>query len=49
MTDASNPLLQPSALPYSLPDYERIQPAHYLPAFEAAFAEQLQEVSRISA
>jgi peptidyl-dipeptidase Dcp len=48
MTDASNPLLQPSALPYGLPDYRLIRPEHYLPAFRAAFAEQLREISRIT-
>ncbi|GAA1122551.1 M3 family metallopeptidase [Microbacterium natoriense] len=48
MTDASNPLLQPSSLPYGLPDYARIRPEHYLPAFRAAFAKQLGEVARIT-
>lgn len=48
MTDASNPLLQPSSLPYGLPDYRAIRPEHYLPAFRAAFEEQLHEVSRIT-
>ena len=48
MTDATNPLLQPSTLPYELPDYAAIRPEHYLPAFQAGFAEQLDEVSRIT-
>ncbi|HZU94505.1 MAG TPA: M3 family metallopeptidase [Microbacterium sp.] len=48
MTDVSNPLLQPSALPYGLPDYEHIRPEHYLPAFAAAFEEHLREISRIT-
>ena len=48
MTDASNPLLQPSALPYGLPDFAAITPEHYLPAFQAAFDEHLQEISRIT-
>jgi peptidyl-dipeptidase Dcp len=48
VTDASNPLLQPSPLPYGLPDYERIRPEHYLPAFDTAFAEHLQEILRIT-
>jgi peptidyl-dipeptidase Dcp len=47
-TDASNPLLQPSTLPYGIPDYRTIRPEHYLPAFQAAFAEHLQEISRIT-
>ncbi|MCM3780969.1 M3 family metallopeptidase [Microbacterium hydrocarbonoxydans] len=48
MTDAPNPLLQPSTLPYGLPDYTRIRPEHYLPAFRAAFDEHRREVSRIT-
>lgn len=48
MTDAANPLLQPSSLPYRLPDYSAIRPEHYLPAFHAAFEEHLREISRIT-
>ncbi|MGJ0388567.1 M3 family metallopeptidase [Microbacterium sp. CGR1] len=48
MTDASNPLLQPSTLPYGLPDFAAIRPEHYLPAFEVAFDEHLREISRIT-
>lgn len=48
MTDASNPLLQPSPLPYGLPDFAAIRPEHYLPAFQAAFEEHRQEISRIT-
>ncbi|MBO0979855.1 M3 family metallopeptidase [Microbacterium sp. SD291] len=48
MTDASNPLLQPSTLPYGLPDYSAIRPQHYLPAFRAAFEEHLREIGRIT-
>lgn len=43
-----NPLLSPSTLPYGLPDYAAIRPEHYLPAFEAAFAEHRAEVSAIT-
>lgn len=43
-----NPLLTPSTLPYGLPDYSVIRPEHYLPAFEAAFAEHKAEVSAIT-
>ena len=39
-----NPLLSPSTLPYRLPDYARIRPEHYLPAFEWAFTEHLREI-----
>lgn len=48
MTDATNPLLQPSTLPYGLPDYAAIRPEHYLPAFQAGFEEQLREIGRIT-
>ncbi|CAH0178348.1 M3 family metallopeptidase [Microbacterium foliorum] len=48
MTDDSNPLLQPSALPYGLPDFAAIRAEHYLPAFEVAFARHLSEISRIT-
>ena len=49
MTDESNPLLAPSTLPYELPDYRAIRAEHYLPAFEAAFAQQRAEVDAITA
>ncbi len=48
MTDTDNPLLTPSSLPYGIPDYSAIKPEHYIPAFQAAFAEQLQEISAIT-
>jgi peptidyl-dipeptidase Dcp len=49
MSDVSaNPLLSASPLPYGLPDYAAIEPEHYLPAFEVAFAEHLAEVDAIT-
>lgn len=48
MTDATNPLLQPSTLPFGLPDYRAIRPEHYLPAFQAGFEEHLREIGRIT-
>ena len=49
MTDASaNPLLALSTLPYGLPDYREIEPQHYLPAFEVAFAEHRREIDAIT-
>src|SRR5690606_12284713 len=48
MTDAANPLLTPSALPYALPDYAAIRPQHYLPAFQAAFEEHRNEIAAIT-
>ncbi|MEV8025132.1 M3 family metallopeptidase [Microbacterium sp. NPDC080220] len=50
MTDAAaNPLLSPSPLPFDLPDYPRIRPEHYLPAFEQAFAAHRAEIEAIAA
>jgi len=43
-----NPLLKPSSLPYSTPDFASVQPAQFEPAFTAAMAEQLQEVKAIA-
>ncbi|MBV0894759.1 M3 family metallopeptidase [Microbacterium sp. NC79] len=48
MTGTDNPLLTPSSLPYGIPDYSAIKPEHYIPAFQAAFAEQLQQISAIT-
>jgi peptidyl-dipeptidase Dcp len=49
MTDAApNPLLAPTSLPYELPPYRDIRPEHYLPAFDAAFAEHRDEVGSIT-
>jgi peptidyl-dipeptidase Dcp len=45
---SENPLLSPSTLPYGLPDYSVIRPEHYLPAFEAAFAEHTREIQAIT-
>ncbi|MET0812472.1 MAG: M3 family metallopeptidase [Microbacterium sp.] len=47
-SDASNPLLLAAPLPYGLPDYSVIEPAHYLPAFREAFAEHTREVQAIT-
>ena len=44
MTATDNPLLTPSTLPYGIPDYAAIKPEHYVPAFQAAFAEQRQQI-----
>ncbi|MBS1673326.1 MAG: M3 family metallopeptidase [Actinobacteria bacterium] len=48
MTSATNPLLQPSTLPYQLPDYAAIRPEHYLPALRDGFAQQRAELQRIT-
>ncbi|MEM7499042.1 MAG: M3 family metallopeptidase [Pseudomonadota bacterium] len=47
MTD--NPLLQPFDGPFGLPPFDRIEPHHYEPAFEAAMAEHRAEIEAIKA
>ena len=48
MTDAVNPLLTPSPLPFDFPDWPAIEAEHYLPAFEQAFAEHRAEIDAIT-
>ncbi|MFL6112832.1 MAG: M3 family metallopeptidase [Catenulispora sp.] len=43
-----NPFFQPSTLPYQLPPFAAIREEHYLPAFDAGFAEQLAEIKAIA-
>ncbi|NDY90849.1 M3 family metallopeptidase [Ideonella sp. TBM-1] len=38
---SANPLLQPTAAPYHLPDFSRLEPAHFVPALEQAMADHL--------
>ncbi|MEY3775095.1 MAG: hypothetical protein RLZZ129_1875 [Verrucomicrobiota bacterium] len=45
---SANPLLTPSPLPYGYPQFDLIQPAHFLPAYEAAMAENLAEIDAIA-
>ena len=44
----SNPFLEPSTLDYQLPPFAAIRDEHYLPAFDAGFAEHLAEIERIT-
>ncbi len=44
----TNPFLTTSTLPYQLPPFAEIEDAHYLPAFEKGFDEQLGEVAAIT-
>jgi peptidyl-dipeptidase Dcp len=44
-----NPLLEDWPGPYGLAPFTRIEPEHFLPAFEAAFAEHAAEVAVIAA
>ena len=43
-----NPFFQPSTLPYELPPFAAIAEEHYLPAFDAGFAEHLAEIKAIA-
>ncbi|WP_102508826.1 M3 family metallopeptidase [Sanguibacter massiliensis] len=47
--DATNPLAQPSSLPYGLPDFARIRHEHLAPAIRAGMAEERAEVEAIVA
>ena len=48
-TMGENPFLAESTLPYQLPPFDRIEDAHYRPAFEQGMAEQLEEIDAIAA
>ena len=43
-----NPFLTESTLPYQLPPFDRIDDAHYGPAFERGMAEQIEEIEAIA-
>ncbi|GGX74643.1 dipeptidyl carboxypeptidase II [Massilia dura] len=43
-----NPLLKPSPLPLQYPLFDQIRNEHFLPAFAAGMAGQLQEIDRIA-
>src|SRR3954471_11397286 len=43
-----NPLLKPWATPFETPPFEDIAPAHFLPAFERAFADHTAEIAAIT-
>ena len=44
-----NPLLTESTAPFGAPEFDKIEDAHYLPAFEAAIAEAKEEIDAIVA
>ncbi len=44
---AGNPLLQPWTTPFETPPFDKIAPAHFLPAFEQAFADHAAEIAAI--
>ena len=45
----TNPFYTESSLPYRMPPFDRIEVAHFLPAFEKGMADQLAEVEGIAA
>src|SRR3954453_12673092 len=47
-TALDNPLLKPWATPFETPPFQDIAPAHFLPAFERAFADHTAEIAAIS-
>ncbi|SDH97728.1 M3 family metallopeptidase [Agrococcus jejuensis] len=44
-----NPFFEPSSLPYQLPPFADVRDEHYRPAFDAGFAQQLEEIAAITA
>ena len=44
-----NPLLEPWTGPFEAPPFERIEPRHFRPAFEAALKESRAEIDAIAA
>ncbi len=46
---SDNPFFVESSLPYGMPHFDRIEDAHYRPAFEQGMAEHLEEVRAIAA
>ena len=47
-SNGENPLLNQPNTPYGVPAFDQIKLEHYLPAFEAAIAEQKEEVEAIA-
>ncbi|MEM9145424.1 MAG: M3 family metallopeptidase [Pseudomonadota bacterium] len=43
-----NPLLEPFSGPFGLPPFDRIEPSHFLPAFEQAMADHRAEIEAIA-
>lgn len=46
-TSLQNPLLTKSQLPFEVPDFTSIEPAHYLPALDEAIAQAKEGIERI--
>ena len=48
LAEAPNPFFGKSELPYELPPFDRIEDAHFLPAFDKGMADQLAEIRAIA-
>ncbi|HEX8788621.1 MAG TPA: dipeptidyl carboxypeptidase II, partial [Telluria sp.] len=46
--DASNPFAQVSPLPFHYPQFDKIKPEHFKPAYEAGMSQQLREIDAIA-
>jgi peptidyl-dipeptidase Dcp len=44
-----NPLLAPWTTPFEMPPFDKVEPGHFLPAFNRAFAGHLKEIEAIAA
>src|SRR3954462_4660952 len=44
----ANPLLKPWQTPFETPPFTELEPEHFLPAFEQAFADHAAEISAIT-
>src|SRR3954468_19950619 len=47
-TDAANPFLAESALPFHAPPFDKIKDTDYQPAMEAGMKDQLAEIEKIA-
>ena len=45
---AHNPFFKPYDTFFGIPDFDKIKPEHYLPAFEAGIAEQKLQITNIA-
>jgi peptidyl-dipeptidase Dcp len=48
VSTAGNPLLKPWRTPFETPPFTEIEPAHFMPAFEQAFADHTAEIAAIA-
>src|SRR5262249_11559820 len=46
---SSNPLLEPWSTPFAVPPFDRLRPAHFLPAFDRGLALSRREIAAIAA